>query len=129
MWYMHEWASRPAAPSAALMLSLFFFFNDTATTEIYTLSLHDALPILVRNNPRTGSPALGFLRDRRRMNVLLSRARDRKSTRLNSSHSSISYAVFCLKKKNNNQSLLGQPLCLHSVHGGAALRHTVLADQ
>src|SRR2546430_12439323 len=75
---------------------LFFFFNDTATTEIYTLSLHDALPIstaavnpsrLVQNscNCRTKNPGR--------------RALDRKSTRLNSSHSQISYAVFCLKKK------------------------------
>src|SRR2546429_8686975 len=81
----------------------FFFFNDTATTEIYTLSLHDALPILgerlwmsgkclkcdescdrqgPRSPPRYGIP-------------------DRKSTRLNSSHGYISYAVFCLKKKKN----------------------------
>src|SRR3989304_8869675 len=67
----------------------FFFFNDTATTEIYTLSLHDALPILGRSTyPRTTACPRG-------------RAcpRDRKSTRLNSSHGYISYAVFCLKKK------------------------------
>src|SRR5256886_4826942 len=75
---------------------LFFFFNDTATTEIYTLSLHDALPIYVairRVSPaRTcGSmPGGAYLPPK---NV------DRKSTRLNSSHSQISYAVFCLKKK------------------------------
>src|SRR2546426_3803711 len=73
----------------------FFFFNDTATTEIYTLSLHDALPIC------------GDLQDRglqrRHSGVLLHpgspRSGDRKSTRLNSSHLVISYAVFCLKKK------------------------------
>src|SRR5579862_10014592 len=69
----------------------FFFFNDTATTEIYTLSLHDALPICWPQDPfhpvRPGG-ARGW--------------RDRKSTRLNSSHSSISYAVFCLKKKKTN---------------------------
>src|SRR5476651_2854510 len=67
----------------------FFFFNDTATTEIYTLSLHDALPIsrvtwsnrLAADGPRCRQPE------------------DRKSTRLNSSHANISYAVFCLKKK------------------------------
>src|SRR6266581_7449807 len=70
---------------------LFFFFNDTATTEIYTLSLHDALPILAHDRrvdvqpPGIGQPLGG---------------QDRKSTRLNSSHPSISYAVFCLKKKN-----------------------------
>src|SRR3989337_3748837 len=72
-------------------LSLFFFFfNDTATTEIYTLSLHDALPIS-RPGPK---PDRGTGPDRDR-----ARTRDRKSTRLNSSHGSISYAVFCLKKK------------------------------
>src|SRR2546422_6048242 len=73
--------------------SVFFFFNDTATTEIYTLSLHDALPISRRGSRcalrGSGTPI---------------RARpwgsDRKSTRLNSSHGYISYAVFCLKKKN-----------------------------
>src|SRR2546426_11191531 len=85
---------------------LFFFFNDTATTEIYTLSLHDALPISIderepvevdaeyqneqepREERRQGEPDE---RERRRQ--------DRKSTRLNSSHLVISYAVFCLKKK------------------------------
>src|SRR6266487_4932576 len=85
-----------------LFLSFFFFFNDTATTEIYTLSLHDALPISVRaDRPRGGSEAAH--RGRRpgwtpRGRALL-RSQDRKSTRLNSSHPSISYAVFCLKKK------------------------------
>src|SRR2546427_5633720 len=76
----------------------FFFFNDTATTEIYTLSLHDALPILPtfitpgRPGPigASGTPAC-------------SRRGDRKSTRLNSSHSQISYAVFCLKKKKKTK--------------------------
>src|SRR5256885_11497757 len=76
--------SSPAHPP-----SFFFFFNDTATTEIYTLSLHDALPICP---PRFFAcpcfpPFLGISRT------------DRKSTRLNSSHLVISYAVFCLKKK------------------------------
>src|SRR2546430_14107361 len=71
----------------------FFFFNDTATTEIYTLSLHDALPISLRRRARSRArrPAHRVPRLRPR--------RDRKSTRLNSSHSQISYAVFCLKKK------------------------------
>src|SRR6266849_5494495 len=71
----------------------FFFFNDTATTEIYTLSLHDALPI---STPRSA-------RARRSWGQALTsrlRRRDRKSTRLNSSHEWISYAVFCLKKQN-----------------------------
>src|SRR5574341_2015568 len=67
----------------------FFFFNDTATTEIYTLSLHDALPIW---SPRGGS-------SRNSPRSWPARPIDRKSTRLNSSHQLISYAVFCLKKK------------------------------
>src|SRR3712207_9252428 len=72
----------------------FFFFNDTATTEIYTLSLHDALPISVVWTHHAGfihSSVGGCFRSFSR--------RDRKSTRLNSSHANISYAVFCLKKK------------------------------
>src|SRR5271170_8236372 len=73
---------------------LFFFFNDTATTEIYTLSLHDALPISVWRSCCLPSWC-GCSR------LPHASARDRKSTRLNSSHEWISYAVFCLKKKNN----------------------------
>src|SRR5688572_33198007 len=73
----------------------FFFFNDTATTEIYTLSLHDALPILPHR--KRGRSAADRLRAPRR--CARSFPLDRKSTRLNSSHSQISYAVFCLKKK------------------------------
>src|SRR3712207_9032402 len=95
---------------------VFFFFNDTATTEIYTLSLHDALPILV--DPAAGAGgfealtetlcenAWGLLQEIEREGGILEsltrgalQARDRKSTRLNSSHANISYAVFCLKKK------------------------------
>src|SRR6266542_5188362 len=80
--------------------SKYFFFNDSATTAIYTPSLHDALPISALHlRPRP-------LRRRRRARLqepARSRTRlDRKSTRLNSSHGSISYAVFCLKKKNKN---------------------------
>src|SRR2546430_16517747 len=76
----------------------FFFFNDTATTEIYTLSLHDALPISQyhADSPHDNLP------------FAVSRAgaqeTDRKSTRLNSSHSQISYAVFCLKKKKKKRA-------------------------
>src|SRR6478736_9367674 len=83
-------------PYADVIFSFFFFFfNDTATTEIYTLSLHDALPISSsRQGPRHCAPPR---RGRRRR-------RDRKSTRLNSSHSQISYAVFCLKKKKKKQT-------------------------
>src|SRR2546429_6529833 len=82
-------------------VSFFFFFNDTATTEIYTLSLHDALPISLHDfsakifcAARTLAPkSTGWPR---------SASTDRKSTRLNSSHGYISYAVFCLKKKKTN---------------------------
>src|SRR5438067_3625143 len=81
------------------LTTAFFFFNDTATTEIYTLSLHDALPISVawRESSR---PSRRALRERPWRLLRTFRWRtDRKSTRLNSSHVSISYAVFCLKKK------------------------------
>src|SRR5260221_1824660 len=94
------------------MNNLSFFFNDTATTEIYTLSLHDALPIFPRFLDAVDP---GYLRDiarialERRADILAGVPirdpdgryfnRDRKSTRLNSSHTVISYAVFCLKKK------------------------------
>src|SRR5205809_1542637 len=88
--------------SASTLVLFFFFFNDTATTEIYTLSLHDALPISKyffgdreRLNEKFSSKPLAPSVERRRDSV------DRKSTRLNSSHGYISYAVFCLKKKKN----------------------------
>src|SRR3712207_8464152 len=94
-----------------------FFFNDTATTEIYTLSLHDALPIwrhaalhfVAENHAPLHERGLPVLQRRRpalrRRQAGQSvrprlRVRDRKSTRLNSSHANISYAVFCLKKKS-----------------------------
>src|SRR5438309_5326450 len=79
----------------------FFFFNDPATTDIYTLSLHDALPISLAAALLHG-PALAALGlvGAEVTPLLVASGRDRKSTRLNSSHSSISYAVFCLKKKN-----------------------------
>src|SRR2546430_15652909 len=84
--------------------SIFFFFNDTATTEIYTLSLHDALPIsrhvIIAPMQHTAAEVIAvFHRD---MIAVVIAAVDRKSTRLNSSHSQISYAVFCLKKKKKN---------------------------
>src|SRR2546426_7838614 len=85
---------------------LFFFFNDTATTEIYTLSLHDALPILPRSTTR-GRPRGGSRLTRRRSTSTPAGSRsagDRKSTRLNSSHLVISYAVFCLKKKKTKET-------------------------
>src|SRR3712207_7894915 len=86
-----------------------FFFNDTATTEIYTLSLHDALPIFdpsglswASSTLRVKGPAgLGSLERESAGAPGLSCWQDRKSTRLNSSHANISYAVFCLKKKTS----------------------------
>src|SRR3989442_12496849 len=83
----------------------FFFFNDTATTEIYTLSLHDALPIYegtLLQLAKLNSPGkfhYKCLHYRHSVDEL----RDRKSTRLNSSHVRISYAVFCLKKKKTHR--------------------------
>src|SRR2546430_11557031 len=92
----------------------FFFFNDTATTEIYTLSLHDALPISRARLhdrhggtelPFRGPPGRPFLHHGARPDrggLCGARASDRKSTCLNSSHSQISYAVLCLEKKKKN---------------------------
>src|SRR5438477_6584948 len=86
------------APESASHLWSFFFFNDTAPTEIYTLSLHDALPISAPRVDRHGPGRVAI--DERMLGIdLLDILADRKSTRLNSSHMSISYAVFCLKKK------------------------------
>src|SRR5438445_13585393 len=82
-------------------LSLLFFFNDTATTDIYTLSLHDALPILILENDGVQVCGTSVLDAFDRLEVLEST--DRKSTRLNSSHANISYAVFCLKKKKKKK--------------------------
>src|SRR5437868_13286437 len=100
------------------MLPSFFFFHDTATTGIYTLSLHDALPISpgsgTRRKDQEGEneaeqvverqlAQYAFVREERDREVRLTfreASADRKSTRLNSSHVSISYAVFCLKKKS-----------------------------
>src|SRR5438034_10465011 len=77
---------------------LFFFFSDPATTHIYTLSLHDALPIFEpHRHLREGAPNAYVLNGVRPLPFVL----DRKSTRLNSSHTVISYAVFCLKKKTS----------------------------
>src|SRR3712207_9131303 len=96
-----------------IFLCFFFFFNDTATTEIYTLSLHDALPISRARGRRAPAPprrARGGPARHRGAPLPQSasvppppaRRQDRKSTRLNSSHANISYAVFCLKKKKKN---------------------------
>src|SRR3712207_8247620 len=95
-----------------------FFFKDTATTEIYTLSLHDALPIfgererelrcghttLIVQKRLVGSVYHGMQAGNTRIRLLFMK-QDRKSTRLNSSHANISYAVFCLKKKYNTRLL------------------------
>src|SRR3712207_9019482 len=106
------------------MLLLFFFFNDTATTEIYTLSLHDALPISRTHMSIGGPPSSGETepcgdgeapdRTARRLSArirLVPVLLDRKSTRLNSSHANISYAVFCLKKK---KPLTRTKRCMHT---------------
>src|SRR5260221_13404697 len=97
-----------------------FFFNDTATTEIYTLSLHDALPIFIfivseegfaqllflqvqrEDRPSAFLTGLGHMDDPAGLVKTHKRTLDRKSTRLNSSHTVISYAVFCLKKQNDD---------------------------
>src|SRR5947207_3969987 len=83
-----------------ILIPLFFFFNDTPTTDIYTLSLHDALPIFLRAIQEGEVEPVGARKpvkvDAR---IISATNRDRKSTRLNSSHTVISYAVFCLKKK------------------------------
>src|SRR2546429_7059517 len=97
------------------MSHCFFFFNDTATTEIYTLSLHDALPIFSTRSQAESYIRLGQVtvngkvatkagtavgdNDDIKMTTTEQYVRDRKSTRLNSSHGYISYAVFCLQKK------------------------------
>src|SRR2546427_8857960 len=94
------------------MFLVFFFFNDTATTEIYTLSLHDALPISGacakgrRITTHRKALARWLYRGPHRILKALRTKADRKSTRLNSSHSQISYAVFCLKKKKKKPAVL-----------------------
>src|SRR5207245_10009590 len=91
--------------SHMILFFFFFFFNDTANTEIYTLSLHDALPIWIDVH-RAVREKERLLRQHQHVDAAdVPPARlDRKSTRLNSSHGSISYAVFCLKKKNRRIS-------------------------
>src|SRR5205814_4430112 len=95
------------------MAYIFFFFNDTATTDIYTLSLHDALPICgtacIKGRLNTPPSTL----------TLATRGSDRKSTRLNSSHLGISYAVFCLKKKKGGAA--------HRAHGD--LHYLAISDE
>src|SRR3712207_8978728 len=113
---------------ADITASIFFFFNDTATTEIYTLSLHDALPILsfpggsmdgaddslLETALREAEEEIDLSRDL----VEVVGELDRKSTRLNSSHANISYAVFCLKKKKKISSSV--PVRLHGLDAAVA---------
>src|SRR5258708_30414307 len=108
-----------ASLSRVLCRSSFFFFNDTATTEIYTLSLHDALPI--SRSPENGRSTAGS----RTSPTSSSRSRrsDRKSTRLNSSHQIISYAVFCLKKKKTNKTNNKLKVTSHFFHPSDFLSH------
>src|SRR2546427_1933061 len=97
----------------------FFFFNDTATTEIYTLSLHDALPICAMSKYSI-SPICSQQARNSATGAAISAITwppDRKSTRLNSSHSQISYAVFCLKKKKKHQR--HRQTRQHMSHAGA----------
>src|SRR2546426_11525788 len=82
-----------------LFFFFFFFFNDTATTEIYTLSLHDALPIWLRECHQKRHNVNSGVTANSGHGKSFTASQDRKSTRLNSSHLVISYAVFCLKKK------------------------------
>src|SRR3712207_8920144 len=107
------------------MRGVCFFFNDTATTEIYTLSLHDALPISLgaEQAENLDGVRVGAAEPVRHARVELGRlargehqlVRDRKSTRLNSSHANISYAVFCLKKKHTHMhSIMYAPKLLCS---------------
>src|SRR5258707_8822730 len=96
-----------------LTFFFFFFFNDTATTEIYTLSLHDALPIspyfVEGSEPESMHQAMAATMEHCISEIRkiqqTARKKDRKSTRLNSSHANISYAVFCLKKKKHSKQV------------------------
>src|SRR2546430_12549600 len=102
--------------------AIIFFFNDTATPEIYTLTLHDALPISL-TAPRAVAAAIH--RSPRPcghecISAKTCRIQDRKSTRLNSSHSQISYAVFCLKKKQHRRAV-DRGTRLGPDHGARAL--------
>src|SRR5207248_8994168 len=116
-----------SSPSLILLVFIsFFFFNDPATTEIYTLSLHDALPILFHRIVADAAAAAHEQHADRtelghRLPVMAgARAEpqrlDRKSTRLNSSHRTISYAVFCLKKKKKKKKKINQNKKTTTIH-------------
>src|SRR2546429_6067822 len=110
------------------MSCFFFFFNDTATTEIYTLSLHDALPISFvaqeywtiegEGSHSSQSFPLKLLeyRGQKVEQFSFTNETDRKSTRLNSSHGYISYAVFCLKKKKHTDYTIDQDFLCSTVY-------------
>src|SRR5256885_12476803 len=111
-----------------LPLFYFFFFNDTATTEIYTLSLHDALPIsMVKAFAAISQGDQRGLKLWLLITILAGADRDRKSTRLNSSHLVNSYAVFCLKKKKDYLQrlavLLPQPVEEHQLQSDLEHRY------
>src|SRR5437660_9042403 len=91
-----------AYPLGLPLVLYYFFFNDPATTEIYTLSLHDALPISCLATSRVASKSSSEEIGNPASMTSTWRRADRKSTRLNSSHVAISYAVFCLKKKKKH---------------------------
>src|SRR5277367_6946055 len=99
------------APSNLLYTIPSFFFNDTATTEIYTLSLNDALPISGSHRIRKRDIA-GPVRIHQPRHAY----QDRKSTRLNSSHITSSYDVFCLKKQNRQESPSRQKKLIQQIH-------------
>src|SRR5438105_6928124 len=98
---------------------LIFFYNDPAPTEIYTLSLHDALPISTFPSEKNLSSWVGACPG--------DNERDRKSTRLNSSHEWISYAVFCLKKKNGDLEQMPRDQILEALAHAAAARPGIAA--
>src|SRR2546427_6730204 len=110
----------------SLLIFFFFFFNDTATTEIYTLSLHDALPIWavfgIEHRRRLAGAVIQQV-SRRVVGSGIPEGADRKSTRLNSSHSQISYAVFCLKKKKTEKILTH-----HRPHSATSYRRSPHAN-
>src|SRR5256884_5915388 len=113
----------------SLTFSIFFFFNDTATTEIYTLSLHDALPIC----PASDSAAMNTLLSPRCTKrgpaayaAIAAVVTDRKSTRLNSSHGYISYAVFCLKKKNTTSRSHSENRSTRRAHKPCGAVHSLI---
>src|SRR5947207_12074024 len=111
-----------------LRLGLFFvfFFNDTATTEIYTLSLHDALPIWSSNCVAPGLPCTGSISEAASASAT---ATDRKSTRLNSSHTVISYAVFCLKKKKTKITIIEDKHNISTRHTQSCRIHLNTTDR